>query len=143
VSVITRGRRAAESLMTLTVTAYRPTGLAAQNESTGLEEPQFVSQGTTPGKIQAPGGQSGGDPQAQFVEVAGVKRPIMREGLHIPIDAAIPAAGLPYVADGAWEYVVTAVGVEDDPALIGRRYRVVEVPAKSFATARRLSVVEV
>jgi hypothetical protein len=30
-----------------------------------------------------------------------------------------------------------------DPALLGRRFQVVSVPAKSFATARRLDVVEV
>jgi hypothetical protein len=42
-----------------------------------------------------------------------------------------------------WEYLCTAVGAHDDPTLLGRRFLVVNAPAKSFATARRLDVVEV
>ncbi len=37
----------------------------------------------------------------------------------------------------------SAVGPASDPSLLGRRWEVVDVPAKSYATARRLDVVEV
>lgn len=135
-----RGR--ARSRMTLTLTAYSPTGTSAQNPVTGLEEPVFVTEGTTPGEVQSPTSQ-GGDTPVRYVNVGGVERPVLTAGLRIPVSADLPSDGPPHVAGGAWEYVVTALGEHDDPVLLGRRYRVVEVPAKSFATARRLDVVEV
>lgn len=133
---------AAEREMTLTLTAYSPTGLTAQNETTGLEVPTFTTGATTPGKVQAPSAQAG-DTSTRTVTIGGVERPVLTAGLHLPISAAVPNAGQPHIAGGAWEYVVTAIGTHDDPALLGNRYRVVEVPAKSFATARRLDVIEI
>lgn len=141
-SALLRGQTAAEAAMTLTLQAWRPTGRTAQNETTGLEEPGFASEGTTPGKVQAEAA-TGGDTETRTVSVGGVPRPVLAGGLHIPIGSDVPSAGAPHVSGGAWEYVVTAVGTNDDPALLGRRYRVVDVPVKSFATARRLDVVEV
>lgn len=141
-STLRAGQAAAESRMTLTLTAYSPTGRSAQNPVTGLEEPEFVTEGTTPGEVQSPSAQ-GGDTPTRYVDVGGVQRPVLIAGLRIPVSADLPNAGAPHVAGGAWEYVVSALGPYDDPALMGRRYRVVEVPAKSFATARRLDVVEV
>lgn len=128
--------------MTLTLTAYSPTGVGAQNETTGVEAPGFANEGTTAGKAQGQSLQQS-DAATRMVSVGGVDRPLLSAGLHISISAPVPAAGTPHVAGGAWEYVVTAVGAADDPALLGRRYRVVNVPAKSFASARRLDVVEV
>jgi hypothetical protein len=137
------GQTAAEATHTLTLTAYSPTGLTAQNETSGLEVPTFTTETTgLAGKVQASSAQAG-DTATRYVTVGGVDRPVLAAGLHISISAKVPAAGAPHVAGGAWEYLVTAVGTYDDPALLNRRYRVVQVPAKSFATARRLDVVEV
>lgn len=100
----------------------------------GLDVQDWVDRGTTPGKIAGPSAQSR-DTNTRTVSVGGVERPVVEGGLHVPISAPLPAIG--------WEFLCTAVGPNSDPALVGRRWRVVDVPAKSFATARRLDVVEV
>jgi hypothetical protein len=56
-------------------------------------------------------------------------------GLHIPIGAEIPDLG--------WEYQLTTLGPNTDPALLNTVWQVVDVPKKSLATARRLDVVEI
>lgn len=136
-AALARGQRQAESLMTLTLTAYSPNGTPTDPD--GLEVPAYADEGTTPGKVQAASIQSG-DTSTRTITVGGVPRPVIAAGLHIPISAAMPLSGEYGVG---WEYVVTAVGANDDPALLGRRFLVVNFPAKSFATARRLDVVEV
>lgn len=130
------GRAAAEREMGLTLTAYSPNGTTTDGD--GYEVPAFANEGSTIGKVQG-GTLAGADTNTRFVRIGEVDRPILEGGLHIPIGADIPTAGRK--GDG-WEYLVTAVGPGDDPAILGRRYLVVEVPAKSFATARRLNVVE-
>ena len=67
--------------------------------------------------------------------VGGVERPVVEGGLHLPLDAELPAIG--------WHDICTAVGPSSDPALLGRRWEVVDVPAKSYATARRLDVAQI
>jgi hypothetical protein len=105
----------------------------------GLEVPAYATEGTTPGKIQG-GSASTADTATEFVTVGGVRRPLLRGGLHIPISAPVPVAGDRGIG---WEYACTAVASPGDPALVGRRYLVWSVPAKLYATARRLDVVEV
>jgi len=117
----------AESLFVDTFAAYSPNGTTT--DANGYQVPAFASQGSTPGKIQSRALQ--GDTSVRTVRVGDVERPVLEGGLHIPISAPVPAIG--------WEYVCTAAG--SDPALLNRRYRVVDVPAKTFATARRLDVV--
>jgi hypothetical protein len=80
------------------------------------------------------------DAGTRYVTIGGVPRAVMVAGLHIPVSADLPVAGDQGIG---WEYAVTAVGPDDDPTLMSRRFLVVGVPAKSFATARRLDVVEV
>ena len=133
--MIDAARRAAESLLTDTFTAYSPNGFTTVGN---LEVQQYTNEGSTPGKTQG-GSASTADTATEYVTVGGVRRPIMRGGLHIPISAPVPTAGDQGVG---WEYACTAVGARSDPSLAGRRYLVVNVPAKSFATARRLDVVE-
>lgn len=128
---LTAGRTMAESLMADTFTAFEPT--AATTGPDGLKVAAFIDRGATPGKVQSPSRQ--GDTQTRYVSVGHIERPILAGGLHIPISATLPSPG--------WEYECTAVGAASDPSLLGRRWRVVEVPAKSYATARRLDVVEV
>ena len=135
-TALLRGQLAAEALMGDTFTAYSPNGTTTVN---GLKVPAYANQGSTPGKVQA-GSQQGGDTNTRTVTVGGVERPVIESGLHLPIDAPVPVAG---DRGRGWEYVCTAVGAGSDPELVGRRYLVVGVPAKSYATARRLDVVEV
>ena len=117
--------------MAATFTAYAPNGTTT--DGNGYEIPAWTSQGSTKGKIQSQARQ--GDTQTRTVVIGDTERPVMSGGLHIPISATLPSVG--------WEYECTAIGALSDPSLLGRRYRVVEVPAKTFATARRLDVVEV
>ena len=126
-----RGRAAAADLFIDTFTAYSPNGTPP--DANGYEVPAFTSQGTTPGKVQARTRQ--GDTNVRTIRVGDVDRPVLEGGLHIPLSATVPSVG--------WEYVCTAIGSLSDPALLNRRYRVVDVPAKTYATARRLDVVQV
>lgn len=123
--------------MTLTLTAYSPNGFTTDGD--GLQVRAYASEGTTPGKFQGPS-SSNADAGTRSVTVGGVSRTVMVAGLHLPITADLPVAGDQGVG---WEYAVTTLGADEDPALSGRRFLVVGVPAKSFATARRLDVVEV
>lgn len=141
-SAIVAGRALAESAMTLTLTAYAPGGTTT--DADGYKVPAFTSQGTTPGKVQ---GDSGPDFEARYMRVGDAERPVVRGGLHIPISAFVDDEDGLLIETGeqrglGWEFTVTAVGPNDDPALLNRRYLVVGVPVKSFATARRLDVVE-
>lgn len=122
-------RTEAESLMADSFTAYAYT----TTEVDGLREKAWNAQGDTPGKVS--GRSRGGDTQTRTVDIGGVERPVMEGGLHIPLSAPLPAIG--------WQYECVAVGPATDPSLLGRRWQVVDVPAKSHATARRLDVVEV
>jgi len=122
-------RAEAESLMQDTFTAYAFETIKVD----GLNEQIWVEQYTTPGKVS--GRSRDGDTNTRTVTVGDVERPVVEGGLHIPLSAALPAIG--------WELECVAVGPSSDPSLLGRRWRVVDVPAKSYATARRLDVVEV
>lgn len=124
------GQRRAEALMTLTLAAYSPGGKTT--DADGMEVSGWTSEGSTFGKLQ---GSTSKDAVTRSVSVGDVERPVIDEGLHIPVSAPVPDIG--------WQYEVTSVGGGADPALMGRRFQVVSAPAKSFATARRLDVVEV
>ena len=120
----------AEARMTESFDAYAPTpGTEDGLEVTTWGAPQY----RTPGRVS--GRSREGDTTTRTVTVGGVERPVVEGGLHIPLAAGLPAAG--------WEFECVAVGEVSDPALLGRRWRVVDVPVKSQATARRLDVVEV
>lgn len=99
----------------------------------GLEKETWVDQYETSGRVS--GRSREGDTNTRTVTVGGVERPVVEGGLHIPLSVPLPAIG--------WEFECVAVGPHSDASLVGRRWRVVDVPAKSFATARRLDVVEV
>lgn len=124
--------------MTLTLTPHAPDGFTTDPD--GYEVPAFTDETPHAGKVQT-GTQAGSDTATRYVRVGTVDLPVLSGGLHIPISAPVPVAG--EEAGIGWEYDVTAVGPADDPALLGRRYRVVGAPVKSHATARRLDVIEV
>lgn len=137
-SAARRGRIAARRLMTLTLTPYAPAGVTLDGD--GYEVQAYEAQSPHAGKVQG-GSSSVEDTATRSVTIGGIARPVLSGGLHIPIDAPVPLAG--QQRGVGWEYEITAVGAGDDPALLGRRFLVVGVPIKSFATARRLDVVEV
>lgn len=127
--------------MTLTVSAYEPDPVNPYEPTGpgGSDVPKFIAKGSTRAKVQV-GSTQDDDTGTRYETVGGVSRPVLTGGLHIPLSAPRPTAGAPGLG---WEYVVTAVSDLADTNLLGRRYRVVNAPAKSFATARRLDVVEV
>lgn len=135
-AAMTAGQSAAEALMGCTFDAHSPNGTTTVD---GLQVQAYANEGSTPGKVQG-GSTSTADTATEFVTVGGVRRPLLRGGLHIPVGAPVPRAGDRGVG---WEYHCTAVAAPGDQALVGRWYLVVNVPAKSYATARRLDVVEV
>lgn len=124
-----------------TFTAYSP---GAPTTVNGFEVPGYTSQGTTPGKVQGPSAQSS-DTATRTVTVGGVELPVVEGGLHIPIEKFIdPTTDELLIKAGeygvGWEFVCTATsGV--DRSLLNSRWLVVNAPAKSYATARRLDVV--
>ena len=123
--------------MSLTLRPYVPNGgRTVVNEQ---EVDDYDVKASVVGKIKGTSARNS-DPEAQTVTIGGVEVPVVVGGLHIQISAAIPKAGAHGVG---WEYVVTALGPTDDPALKGRRYLVTNSPAMSHATARRLDVAEV
>lgn len=130
-------RAEAESLFLDTFAAFSPNGTTT--DADGFEVPAYADEGSTPGKVQGQSSQAS-DTYSRTVTVGGVERQVLQGGLHIPLSAPVPAAGDRGIG---WEYVCTAVGPATDPALLNRRYLVVSTPAKSYATARRLDVVEV
>ena len=134
-SVADEGRRFAESLMTDTFAAYSP----SIGKVDGLDETVYTPEGSTFGKVSGTSA-TGRDTITRTVVIGGVDRPIIEGGLSIPLSAPIPSAGDQGIG---WEYECTAVGPASDPQMLGRRWLVVNVPVKSFATARRLDVVEV
>lgn len=130
--------------MTLTLAAYSPTD-EPTTDADGYQVQGYADEGTTPGKVQS-GSQAGSDAATRYVNIGGVDRPVLEGGLHIPLDRFLFDGLLIQASEQrgkGWEFEVESIGPADDPALLGMRYLVVGVPAKSFATARRLDVVRV
>ena len=119
----------AQTLMIDTFAAYALTF----EEVDGFREEVWTPQGTTSGKVAGRSRQS--DTDTRTVTIGGVEREVVDGGLHIPLGPMRPQID--------WEFVCTDVGPASDSSLLGRRWRVVDVPAKSYMTARRLDVVEV
>ena len=136
---IQRGRQRAEAEMTLTVIPHEPNGYDTTGPG-GSNVAKFIDHTPHIAKVQAGSQTQGVDSPTRFETIGSVSRPVLTDGLHIPVSAPCPVAGLP---GRGWEYSVDALGPDDDAALLTRRYRVVNAPAKSKATARRLDVVEV
>jgi Family of unknown function (DUF6093) len=123
--------------MGLTLHWYSPNGTTTTVNR--MEVPGFDDRGTTPGKVRALPRE--GDTVTRMVMVGGTERPVLNGTIHVPLSAFVGPTGLTLTV--GWECVVDSCSPNDDPALVGRRYRIVEVPAKSYATARRMDAVEV
>ena len=107
----------------------RPTGRTIQDADTGSEVPALDDLFTSKCKIQAR------NLQATSAEVGGRTAVSVRVELHLPTSAPDVQAGD--------VFEVTAVGTLSDLQLLGHKFRVVAPVGKSYATARRLEVVEV
>lgn len=127
-------REVAESTYEDTFTAYVP-GEPAKDPD-GMETPTYIAAGTTVGKIQGPSRDS--DVNARTISIGGIERDLLVGGLHIPAGAPAPTAG--DIGTG-WEYELTTAGRMTPADLQGSRWLVVDSPAKSYMTARRLDVV--
>lgn len=123
--------------MTLTLTPFEPT---APTVVGGYKVPAWTEHDPIRGKVQSRSAALD-SASTRYVSIGEVSRPIFEAGLHIPVGATIPVSGRQ--RGMGWEYQITGLGEYDDPALLNRRFLVVEVPSKSKATARRLDVVEV
>lgn len=135
-------QRDAESLMTLTFTAYAPDGVTADADH--MQTQAYLDKGPTAGKVQG-NSAVGKNPVARAVSVGDVELAVVDGGLHIPLSSFIQDGVLQLVAGPrgiGWELLCTAASSADDQAVVGRRYLVVSAPVKSRASARRLDVVE-
>lgn len=135
--VVDEGRAAAESRMTDLFEVYSPDPESTTTDGEGFEVPGYADEQETYGRIAGPSAQSR-DTNARTVTIGGMEREVVSGGLHIPISADAPAMG---EYRTGWEYVLVEVGPSTDPSLLNSRWLVVDSPAKSQATARRLDVV--
>jgi hypothetical protein len=123
---IVAARRAAERLMVDACTVRRVTG-EATDPDTGSVAPTYDQIYTGKCKVQAQGVIS-------RVHTAGEHQFVVQ---HNRID--LPAGSAAVIVGD----VVDVTASVNDPALVGRRFRVIELLHKSFASAQRLGVEEV
>lgn len=131
---ILEARAFGEEQMLAQGTMYRKTGRTERDESTGETVPIYDELFTDYCKIADP--SRNGDPRGRPVEVGeGIEYVLMKERLHLPV-------GDDDIHEGD-EWVMILISENDDPLLLGKRYRITGVPSKSRATARRLDIEEV
>lgn len=129
----------AEGLMLDEFDVYSPDPDGETTDAEGFAVPGYMPEAPVMGRIAGPSAQSR-DTNTRTVTIGGTERPVVEGGLHIPISADAPAAG-EYGA--GWEYELVNLGPTTDPSLLYSRWLVVDAPAKSAATARRLDVVRI
>lgn len=126
VSAINRGRVAAERLMVDTVTVQHRTGEVTDGEL-GTVTPTYATVYSGKAKVQRAA------PSAAPTDVGEASLLVGQLEVHLPI------AVTGVVADDR----ITVTASVLDSALVGKTYKVRGVLEKSFATARRLAVIEV
>lgn len=123
-------RADAETLMVDTITWRRRTGRGAQNEGTGREEPGYETLFTCPCEIT---GRSQGEVTGRTVTLGGVEYVVLEGGINIPVATGELRAG----DEGV---IATVAGTSD--TTVGDVYRIVGFGGRTWATKRRLDVVE-
>ena len=123
-SVLARGRLAAQTLMVDACTITRQTSLST-NTTTGVVTPVVSTLYTGACKIQAPS-VSGAD-------VAEAHLALVNVTIHLPIT----------VTDIRETDIITITACAHDTELVGRVFRSSGPDHKSFATARRLTAIEI
>lgn len=127
-SAALRGRVAAERLM-VDQCVIRRRAAATTDPATGVVTPAWTPVYTGPCKVQEASGLGSGSSAPDAGEHVYT---VLSYVLQLPIAATAPIEG--DVAE------ITAAAL--DATLIGRRYRISQEFAKTFATARRLQVEE-
>lgn len=122
VSLLMRGRAAAESLMVDMVNIRRQTGTTPDGQ--GGDTPTYSTIYSGPGKVQSQA------VQALTPEAGGHTATVQRLELHIPVGSCSPAVG----------DVATVTACLMDPNLVGHVLRITALPNKSLATAYRIPV---
>jgi hypothetical protein len=127
---LTRGRTAAEALMVDACTIQHRTGETTDGEL-GTVVPTYAQ--VYAGKCKVQRQSRSGEASASPTDVGEAGLLIGRLEVHVPMAVTGVAA----------DDVVTITASALDPALVGQVYTVRGVLEKSFATARRLAVIEV
>ena len=129
---IARMRRWAEQLMTDRIRISEP-GTVTVDPDTGAETPEAVTVYEGIGKVQTSGGVSGQQHNVAGDNAVGAFIPEWGLYLHLPVTVTAPHEGCE-----------ATVLESADPALVGRRYRLVNMQSeKTHATARRWNVQEI
>ena len=129
---LARMRRWAERLMTDRIVVTEPAAIKV-DPATGAETPDRITVYDGIGKVQTAGGVASQQHNVTGDGAVGAFVPEWGLYLHLPVSAAKPHEGC------------EATVVESaDPALVGRRYRLVNMQSeKTHATARRWNVQEI
>lgn len=125
-----------------TAQARRPTdstGEDSTSDDNWLETPTFDALFETRCKVTG-GSRASADVAVRMVNVGGVERPVIEGGLRVPIPEAGSLAADLREGD---QFVITAIGPATDPSVLGAVFQVDGFGGKSWATARRLDVVQV
>lgn len=125
-TVTLRGRLAAEALMVDTVTVRRKSGEATDSD-TGVVSPTYSTVYTGKCRVQQRAGV------ARPASVGEAEVLVSRLELHVPTSATGIAS----------DDVATVDASALDADLVGRVFHIRELAHKTFATARRYSMVEV
>jgi hypothetical protein len=130
---IERMRRSAESMMTDQFTIQRFTGRNVTDPDTGVDVPEMTQVADSKGKVQTSGGIA-----SQVVTASGDSSNV---GGNVPVWSLY--LHFPVTLTGLKEKDVAVCTASDDPDLIGRKFRLVNLQSeKSHATARRWNVQE-
>lgn len=132
-TALPRLRNQAERLMTDQFTVQRFTGRNVTDPDTGVDVPEMTLVADSKGKVQTSGGIA-----SQVVTASGDSSNV---GGNVPVWSLY--LHFPASLTGLKEKDVAVCIASDDPDLVGRRYRLVNLQSeKSHATARRWNVQE-
>lgn len=123
-------RADAESLMVDTIAFRRPG--ATTTDADGLQVRGHTALFTTKCEVT---GRGQGEVAGRTVRIGEVEHVVLEGGINIPVTGG-------ELRDGD-EGVITAIGPDTDQTVLGNVYRVVGFGGRTWATKRRLDVVEV
>ncbi|MCI1635204.1 DUF6093 family protein [Bifidobacterium sp.] len=132
-TALPRLREQADRLMTDRFSIQRYTGKTVTDPDTGVDTPEVLPVAETIGKVQTSGGIA-----SQVVTASGDSSNV---GGNVPVWSLY--LHFPASLTGLKEKDVAVCTASDDPDLIGRKFRLVNLQSeKSHATARRWNVQE-
>lgn len=132
-TALPRLRSQAERLMTDQFTIQRYTGRNVTDPDTGVDVPEMKQVAESKGKVQTSGGIA-----SQVVTASGDSSNV---GGNVPVWSLY--LHFPVTLTGLKEKDVAVCTASDDPDLVGRKFRLVNLQSeKTHATARRWNVQE-